>query len=63
MSDRDRRPPCPNCGKPADRDGNPARPFCSTTCKLIDLGGWLDERFRIPEAETPRDTPPEADDR
>jgi endogenous inhibitor of DNA gyrase (YacG/DUF329 family) len=27
--------------------GNPQRPFCSLTCRLIDLGGWLDERYRI----------------
>lgn len=27
--------------------GNPARPFCSVTCKLIDLGGWLDQRYRV----------------
>jgi hypothetical protein len=30
---------------------NPQRPFCSLTCRLIDLGVWLDERYRIP----PRD--------
>lgn len=23
-------------------------PFCSERCKLVDLGGWLDEDFRIP---------------
>jgi endogenous inhibitor of DNA gyrase (YacG/DUF329 family) len=23
---------------------------CSLTCRLIDLGVWLDERYRIPEA-------------
>jgi endogenous inhibitor of DNA gyrase (YacG/DUF329 family) len=39
--------------------GNPHRPFCSAACRLVDLGGWLDERHRIagpaiaPEAETP----------
>jgi endogenous inhibitor of DNA gyrase (YacG/DUF329 family) len=27
--------------------GNPHRPFCSLTCRLIDLGVWLDERYRI----------------
>ncbi len=24
------------------------RPFCSETCKLIDLGKWIDEEYRIP---------------
>jgi endogenous inhibitor of DNA gyrase (YacG/DUF329 family) len=23
------------------------RPFCSERCRLIDLGGWLDETHRI----------------
>jgi endogenous inhibitor of DNA gyrase (YacG/DUF329 family) len=24
------------------------RPFCSVTCKLIDLGEWLDGTYRVP---------------
>ena len=28
--------------------GQPVRPFCSERCKLIDLGGWLEERNAIP---------------
>ncbi|HJO36625.1 MAG TPA: DNA gyrase inhibitor YacG [Gammaproteobacteria bacterium] len=40
---------CPTCGKPAVLSAdNPARPFCSPRCRLIDLGEWLDERRRIP---------------
>lgn len=31
--------------------GNAHRPFCSLTCRLIDLGVWLDERYRIPSGE------------
>jgi uncharacterized protein len=27
--------------------GNAQRPFCSLTCRLIDLGRWLDERYRV----------------
>jgi len=27
---------------------NPFRPFCSERCKLIDLGAWADERYRVP---------------
>jgi endogenous inhibitor of DNA gyrase (YacG/DUF329 family) len=26
---------------------NPHRPFCSLTCRLLDLGVWLDEGYRI----------------
>jgi endogenous inhibitor of DNA gyrase (YacG/DUF329 family) len=38
---------CPKCGERAAWHGNPHRPFCSLTCRLIDLGLWLDERYRI----------------
>jgi endogenous inhibitor of DNA gyrase (YacG/DUF329 family) len=39
---------CPTCGKPAQWQDNPARPFCSERCKLIDLGRWVDEEYRVP---------------
>jgi len=42
-----RRVHCPTCGAATAWHGNPQRPFCSLTCRLIDLGGWLDERYRI----------------
>ncbi|MGH7300368.1 MAG: DNA gyrase inhibitor YacG [Candidatus Rokuibacteriota bacterium] len=38
---------CPRCGLRREWTGNPHRPFCSLACRLIDLGGWLDERYRI----------------
>lgn len=31
------------------------RPFCSERCKLIDLGEWANERYRVPVAEDDRD--------
>jgi endogenous inhibitor of DNA gyrase (YacG/DUF329 family) len=40
---------CPVCHKPLpvlDADA-PYRPFCSERCKSIDLGSWLDGRYRI----------------
>jgi len=43
-----RRVQCPTWGEMTSWLGNPERPFCSLTCRLIDLGGWLDERYRIP---------------
>jgi uncharacterized protein len=39
---------CPRCGKEAEYQGNPFRPFCSERCKLIDLGSWLSGTYRIP---------------
>ncbi len=38
---------CPECGKPAPRAGNRSRPFCSDRCRLLDLGRWLGEEYRI----------------
>jgi endogenous inhibitor of DNA gyrase (YacG/DUF329 family) len=35
---------------------NPNRPFCSLSCRLIDLGIWLDERYRIPGESMAADT-------
>jgi uncharacterized protein len=42
-----RTPRCPTCGAAAAWQANPARPFCSVSCKLVDLGGWLDEAYRV----------------
>ena len=39
---------CPSCRREFLWRGNPHRPFCSLTCRLIDLGVWLDEGYRIP---------------
>jgi uncharacterized protein len=33
--------------------GNPHRPFCSLTCRLLDLGVWLDEGYRIHDIDPP----------
>ena len=39
---------CPQCAKSLEyRVDNPSRPFCSPRCKLIDLGGWAEERYAI----------------
>jgi uncharacterized protein len=46
-----RRVRCPTCGAATSWRDNPQRPFCSLTCRLIDLGVWLDERYRIPRRE------------
>jgi len=46
--------PCPRCGAAvAFSAANPWRPFCSERCKLVDLGNWASERYRVPEAEKP----------
>lgn len=32
---------------------NPYRPFCSERCRLIDLGAWASESYRVPVSEEP----------
>jgi endogenous inhibitor of DNA gyrase (YacG/DUF329 family) len=38
---------CPRCGELTPWEENPYRPFCSERCKLIDLGKWIEEEYRI----------------
>ncbi|HTN52841.1 MAG TPA: DNA gyrase inhibitor YacG [Anaeromyxobacter sp.] len=41
-------PPCPICSQPAPlRPVNRDYPFCSPRCRLVDLGRWLGEEYRI----------------
>jgi endogenous inhibitor of DNA gyrase (YacG/DUF329 family) len=45
---------CPSCGvdvvwAPESR----FRPFCSERCRLIDLGAWANEEYRVPVKEEP----------
>jgi uncharacterized protein len=40
---------CAICGKPVDPPpGNRSFPFCSDRCRLVDLGKWLGEEYRVP---------------
>ncbi len=47
---------CPRCDASVVWKGNPNRPFCSLSCRLIDLGVWLDERYRISGESMTADT-------
>jgi endogenous inhibitor of DNA gyrase (YacG/DUF329 family) len=52
---------CPACGKPAAFTAeNRWRPFCSERCKMLDLGDWANERYRVPVQEDKN--PPEAEE-
>jgi hypothetical protein len=39
---------CPVCRKETPWTDNPFRPFCSERCRLIDLGKWASDEYRIP---------------
>ncbi|MGF1466880.1 MAG: DNA gyrase inhibitor YacG [Sandaracinaceae bacterium] len=50
--------PCPICDRPASPyPENPAAPFCSRRCKLVDLGAWLGEGYRVDEQAPPAPPP------
>lgn len=52
---------CPQCGKCVSWSAESAyRPFCSERCKLIDLGAWAEESYRIPVVEN-KDQPDDSD--
>jgi endogenous inhibitor of DNA gyrase (YacG/DUF329 family) len=38
---------CPTCKCKTEWKDNPSRPFCSERCKLIDLGAWNSEEYKI----------------
>ncbi|MBK8321419.1 MAG: DNA gyrase inhibitor YacG [Betaproteobacteria bacterium] len=45
---------CPGCGESAEYSpANPWRPFCSERCRLVDLGAWASEAYRIPVKSDP----------
>jgi uncharacterized protein len=47
---------CPICKSIVDAAPDfEFRPFCSQRCKLIDLGNWLDEKYRISRPLQPED--------
>jgi len=48
---------CPTCRATTEWEGNAHRPFCSERCKLIDLGCWLREEYRIPAEEDDSEGP------
>jgi len=42
-------PSCPICRAAVKaRADNPAWPFCSARCRMVDLGRWLGEDYRVP---------------
>lgn len=55
---------CPICGKASIwGPENPSRPFCSERCKLIDLGQWATESYRIPVTDDDPDKPQDEPER
>jgi uncharacterized protein len=55
---------CPICRKSAEpRPENSAFPFCSERCRLIDLGRWLGEEYRVAsDSDSDGEPPPPSDE-
>jgi uncharacterized protein len=51
---------CPICRNPTDSQTSPDFPFCSERCKLVDLGNWSSEKYRISEPVIDESIPEEA---
>ena len=45
---------CPRCGEASTWEGNEFRPFCSERCKLIDLGAWASDEYKLPTQDAPQ---------
>ncbi|MFO0799923.1 MAG: DNA gyrase inhibitor YacG [Gemmataceae bacterium] len=56
---------CPICdaAMPGNRKDYPDYPFCSRRCRLVDLGRWLGEGYRLggPNATADDDRSTDAD--
>ena len=54
---------CPTCQKIVPfTAAYPFRPFCNERCKLIDLGGWANEDYKIPLSSTDNQEQDTSDD-
>jgi uncharacterized protein len=49
---------CPICKKEV-APGTPDFPFCSERCRIIDLGNWASEKYKV---STPARPEPSEDD-
>ncbi len=47
---------CPICEKMCEWEGNDWRPFCSHRCRLLDLGAWIDEEYKVGSEPTSEDS-------
>jgi uncharacterized protein len=48
MAEKFKKVACPTCGMEVEwRSENAYRPFCSERCKMIDLGAWANESYKV----------------
>ncbi len=50
-----RETPCPICQQKGEWFNQPFGPFCSERCKMVDLGKWLGEEYKLASPLTVED--------
>lgn len=61
---KQRKVKCPHCGRLTVYSlENNFRPFCSERCRLLDLGAWADETYRVSTQEHADFMHPESEDK
>lgn len=53
---------CRICNKTTTWEENPYRPFCSARCKMLDLGAWASEDYRVEGKKEEEEDEKELDD-
>jgi endogenous inhibitor of DNA gyrase (YacG/DUF329 family) len=49
---------CPTCGAPVPWLAESIhRPFCSERCRIVDLGAWASESYRVADCVLPESDP------
>lgn len=43
---------CPQCDTVFPYYESESRPFCCERCKMIDLGHWFEESYKVPDKDT-----------
>lgn len=46
---------CRHCGREFNYEESPFRPFCGKRCRMIDLGAWINEEYRMACVNGPKD--------
>jgi uncharacterized protein len=54
---------CPICKRPTDSERDAEFPFCSERCRLLDLGAWSAEKYKVSDPIFDEEALPEADRR
>lgn len=53
---------CPTCNKTLPEEKTSSWPFCSNRCRMVDLGKWMNEDYKVPiESELPTNSEDQED--